>query len=161
MTRDLEVMELFLFEPQGKRGLRAELPTALLPAGRYHLMIVKGLEGHARRSAFVLGIVSDEEENKMEIVLDPVRASRALTHTLKILFIFQKHGGARGAPTPSASPSFFSVSVVQESETCWAGVGVGHTEVEAAGTAVCLFHTAELSALLMEMRRVIISAPRG
>lgn len=39
------------------------------------------------RSAFVVGIVSDEEENKIEILLDPVRAPCSLTHTLKILFI--------------------------------------------------------------------------
>lgn len=103
-------------------------------------LMLKRFEGHVRRSAFVVGIVLDEEENKMEIMLDPVRAPHALTHTLKILFILQKHGGDGGA--------------------C-AGVGVGHTEVEAAGTAVWLFHAGELSAVLMGMRRVVISALRG
>lgn len=57
-------------------------------------------------------------------------------------------------------PPFF-VAVVQESETCWAAVGVGHTEVEAAGAAVCLFHAGELSAVLMELQRAVISALRG
>lgn len=121
-------------------------------------LMLKRFERLVRRSAFVVGIVLDEEENKMEIMLDPVRASRALTHTLKILFILQKHSAA-----PTSSPFFllFLVSVVQESETCWAGVGVRHTEVEAAGTAVCLLYAGELSAALMEMQRVIISALRG
>lgn len=32
--------------------------------------------------AFVVGVVLDEEETKMEIMLDPVRALHALTHTL-------------------------------------------------------------------------------
>lgn len=39
----------------------------------------------------MVGIVLDEEENKMEIMLDPVRPSRVLTHTLKILFILPFH----------------------------------------------------------------------
>lgn len=51
---------------------------------------LKRFEGLVRRSAFVVGIVLDEKENKMEIMLDPVRASRALTHVLKILFILQR-----------------------------------------------------------------------
>lgn len=33
--------------------------------------------------------------------------------------------------------------------------------MEAAGTTVCLFHACELSAVLMEMRRIIISTLRG
>lgn len=109
-------------------------------------LMLKRFEGLVRRSAFVVGVVLDEEETKMEIMLDPVRASRALTHTLKILFMLQEHsgdGGARAAPTSSAfffSLFFFSpFSAVQRAETCWAGVGVRQTEVEAAGAAVCRF----------------------
>lgn len=113
-------------------------------------LMLKRFEGLVRRSAFVVGVVLDEEETKMEIMLDPVRASRALTHTLKILFMLQEHsgdGGARAAPTSSAF--FFSLfspfSAVQRAETCWAGVGVRQTEVAAAGAAVCRFHAGELS----------------
>lgn len=51
---------------------------------------LKRFEGLVTRSASVVGIVLDEKENKMEIVLDRVRASRALTHVLKILFILQR-----------------------------------------------------------------------
>lgn len=112
-------------------------------------LMLKRFEGLVRRSAFVVGVVLDEEETKMEIMVDPVRASCALTHTLKILFMLQEHsgdGGARAAPTSSAFfLPFFLFSVVQRAETCWAGVGVTQTEVEAAGTAVCHFHAGELS----------------
>lgn len=75
-------------------------------------------------------------------MLDPIRALCALTHTLKILFILQHSGevGACVAPTSYAFFPLLFVSVVQGSETCWAGVCVRHTEVEAAGTAVCLFY---------------------
>lgn len=76
-------------------------------------LMLKRFEGLVRSSAFVVGVVLDEEETKMEIMLDPVRASRALTHTLKILFMLQEHsgdGGARAAPTSSAFfPPFFSI----------------------------------------------------
>lgn len=57
------------------------------------ILMLKRFEGLVRRSASVVAIVSDGEENKMEIMLDPVRASCVLTHTLRILFILQKHSG--------------------------------------------------------------------
>lgn len=68
--------------------------SSLVHAGRDRLMRTvmlrrgqRDFERLAMRSAFVVGIVSDEEENKIEIMLDPVRAPCALTHTLKILFM--------------------------------------------------------------------------
>lgn len=44
-------------------------------------LMLKRFEALVRRSAFVVGIVLDEEENKTEIMLDPVRASRSHPHT--------------------------------------------------------------------------------
>lgn len=66
-------------------------------------------QGLATRSAFVVGIVLDEKENKMELVLDPVRAPRALTHVLKILFILQRRWRSAAAPTSADFSLLFFV----------------------------------------------------
>lgn len=127
-------------------------------------LMLKRFEALVRRSAFVVGIVLDEEENKTEIMLDPVRASRSHPHTQNP---FHTSGAQRWRRRTRCSHFicflffFVFVSVVQGSESRWAGVGVRHTEVEAAGTAACLFHAGELSAVLMGMQRDIISALRG
>lgn len=92
-------------------------------------------EGLVTRSAFVVGIVLEEKENKMEIMLDPVRASRALTHVLQILFILQRRWRSAAAPTPCDFSLLLFVFHCFKSQR-----RDGSEGVEAAGAAARLFH---------------------
>lgn len=128
-------------------------------------LMLKRFEGLVRRSAFVVGVVLDEEETKMEIMLDPVRASRALTHTLKILFMLQEHsgdGGARAAPTSSAffSPFFLPFQRFRGQKLVGPESVSGRQKWRLLEQPFAVFTLANYLAVLMEMQRVIISALR-